>query len=108
MPANIPNGITQLFLDRNNIDDIPKSSPAPQPAPSVPCSTPSWSTCISTNSIESINGTQLCPFSLSSESLTDEALMPRLRYLRLDGNHLSPPVPLDIIMCFRHLKSIVI
>ncbi|KAK6321120.1 hypothetical protein J4Q44_G00080960 [Coregonus suidteri] len=24
MPANIPNGITQLFLDRNNIDDIPK------------------------------------------------------------------------------------
>ncbi|XP_052329705.1 prolargin-like [Oncorhynchus keta] len=60
------------------------------------------------NSIESINGTQLCPFSLSSESLTDEALMPRLRYLRLDGNHLSPPVPLDVIMCFRHLKSIVI
>ncbi|XP_020341991.1 prolargin [Oncorhynchus kisutch] len=60
------------------------------------------------NSIESINGTQLCPFSLSSESLTDEALMPRLRYLRLDGNHLSPPVPLDVIMCFRHLKSIVV
>lgn len=24
MPANIPNGIAQLFLDRNNIDNIPK------------------------------------------------------------------------------------
>ncbi len=24
MPAGVPNGIIQLFLDRNNIDDIPK------------------------------------------------------------------------------------
>lgn len=24
MPAGLPNGLIQLFLDRNNIDDIPK------------------------------------------------------------------------------------
>nr|XP_046240117.1 prolargin [Scatophagus argus] len=59
------------------------------------------------NSIESINGTLLCPFSLQ-EHLNDENLVPKLRYLRLDGNHLSPPIPLDVIMCFRHLRSIVL
>ncbi|XP_071373921.1 prolargin [Centroberyx affinis] len=59
------------------------------------------------NSIESINGTQICPYSLQAD-VSDHSLVPRLRYLRLDGNHLSPPVPLDVIMCFRHLHSIVI
>ncbi|XP_069566158.1 prolargin [Brachyistius frenatus] len=59
------------------------------------------------NSIESINGTQICPYSLQVDP-SDHSLVPRLRYLRLDGNHLSPPVPLDVIMCFRHLHSIVI
>lgn len=59
------------------------------------------------NSIESINGTLLCPYSLEVEP-EDHSLMPRLRYLRLDGNHLSPPIPMDVIMCFRHLHSIVI
>ncbi|XP_041837652.1 prolargin [Melanotaenia boesemani] len=59
------------------------------------------------NSIENINGTQICPFSLQAD-LSDNSLVPRLRYLRLDGNHLSPPIPLDVIMCFRHLHSIVI
>ncbi|XP_068450473.1 prolargin [Clinocottus analis] len=59
------------------------------------------------NAIESINGTQICPYSLEAE-LSDPSLVPRLRYLRLDGNHLSPPIPLDVIMCFRRLHSIVI
>ncbi|XP_028260748.1 prolargin [Parambassis ranga] len=59
------------------------------------------------NSIESINGTQICPYNLQVD-LGDHSLVPRLRYLRLDGNHLSPPIPLDVIMCFRHLHSIVI
>ncbi|KAF7660666.1 hypothetical protein LDENG_00276950 [Lucifuga dentata] len=59
------------------------------------------------NSIESLNGTQICPYSLEAEP-QDHSLLPRLRYLRLDGNHLSPPVPLDVIMCFRHLRSVVI
>ncbi|KAJ4927353.1 hypothetical protein JOQ06_015086 [Pogonophryne albipinna] len=62
------------------------------------------------NSIESINGTQICPYSLEADPSdhSDHSMGPRLRYLRLDGNHLSPPIPLDVIMCFRHLHSIVI
>ncbi|XP_035008344.1 prolargin [Hippoglossus stenolepis] len=59
------------------------------------------------NSIESINGTLICPNGLQGD-LNDHSHGPRLRYLRLDGNHLSPPIPLDVIMCFRHLYSIVI
>ncbi|KAM4588345.1 prolargin [Odontesthes bonariensis] len=59
------------------------------------------------NSIESINGTQICPYSLQADQ-SDNSLVPSLRYLRLDGNHLSPPIPMDVIMCFRHLHSIVI
>ncbi|XP_068598557.1 prolargin [Brachionichthys hirsutus] len=59
------------------------------------------------NSLERINGTLMCPTSLDAGS-RDESLAPRLRYLRLDGNHLSPPIPLEVIMCFRHLRSIVL
>ncbi|XP_042353091.1 prolargin [Plectropomus leopardus] len=59
------------------------------------------------NTIESINGTSICPYSLQADP-DDLSQVPRLRYLRLDGNHLSPPIPLDVIMCFRHLHSIVI
>ncbi|XP_068171240.1 prolargin [Antennarius striatus] len=59
------------------------------------------------NSIESINGTLMCPIALGV-AYNDDNLVPRLRYLRLDGNHLSPPIPLDVIMCFRHLRSIVL
>ncbi|XP_010879394.1 prolargin isoform X1 [Esox lucius] len=145
MPANIPNSIAQLFLDRNNIEDIPKDyfqgffnlafvrlnynqlsdKGVPKAVFNVSTlldlhlahnqltSVPLFNSQLehlhlNHNSIESINGTQLCPVSLSSPSLHDEVLMPRLRYLRLDGNHLSPPVPLDVVMCFRHLRSIVI
>ncbi|CAL8356318.1 unnamed protein product [Gadus morhua 'NCC'] len=59
------------------------------------------------NSIESINGTRICPQSPTSD-YGDITLVPKLRYLRLDGNHLSPPLPMDVAMCFRHLHSIVI
>ncbi|XP_061688350.1 prolargin [Syngnathoides biaculeatus] len=59
------------------------------------------------NTIENINGTLICPRSLQADT-SDSNLIPRLRYLRLDGNQLSPPIPLDVIMCFRHLHSIVI
>lgn len=62
---------------------------------------------LNNNNIDSINGTELCPFPVMSTLLSEEDL-PRLSYLRLDGNHLSPPIPMDVIMCFRRLKSIVI
>ncbi|KAJ7415873.1 hypothetical protein BTVI_36999 [Pitangus sulphuratus] len=57
-----------------------------------------------------INGTQICPTSLVSiQDFSPSNLdgVPRLRYLRLDGNLLKPPIPLDLMMCFRLLQSVV-
>lgn len=144
MPAGVPPGLIQLFLDRNRIDDIPKDyfqgfshlafvrlNYNQLSDKGVPKAVFNISTLLDLqlshnqlasvplfnghlehlhldhNSIESINGTLLCPHGLQAE-LSDNSLVPRLRYLRLDGNHLSPPIPVDVIMCFRHLHSIVI
>lgn len=144
MPDGVPNGLIQLFLDRNHIDDIPrdyfkgfthlafvrlnynqlsdKGLPKAifnistlldlQLSHNQLASVPLFSSHLEHlhldhNSIEVINGTQICPFSLETD-VSDQSLAPKLRYLRLDGNHLSPPIPVDVIMCFRHLHSIVI
>ncbi|KAI1890539.1 hypothetical protein AGOR_G00154730 [Albula goreensis] len=144
MPSNVPQNIYQLFLDRNNIEDIPrdyfrnfpnlafvrlnynqlsdKGIPkkvfnvsnlldlhlAHNKLNTVPIFNHKLEHLyLNNNNIESINGTELCPFPVMSTILNEEDL-PKLRYLRLDGNHLSPPIPMDVIMCFRHLKSIVI
>ncbi|CAJ1051701.1 prolargin isoform X2 [Xyrichtys novacula] len=144
MPAGVPHGLIQLFLDKNNIDDVPKDyfkafthlafvrlnrnqlsdKGLPKNVFNVTtlldlqlshnqlASVPHFSSHLEHlhldhNSIESINGTQICPYSIDAV-MSDHNLVPSLRYLRLDGNHLSPPIPLDVIMCFRHLHSIVI
>ncbi|XP_076845320.1 prolargin [Brachyhypopomus gauderio] len=144
MPPNVPSSIFQLFLDRNNIEDIPqgyfkdfsnlafirlnynqltdKGLPkmvfnvstlldlhlAHNKLASVPLFNGHLEHLhLNHNNIETINGTEICPFSVA-EDMHDSNNVPNLRYLRLDGNHLSPPIPLDVIMCFRHLHSIVI
>ncbi|XP_041639190.1 prolargin [Cheilinus undulatus] len=144
MPVGIPNGLIQLFLDKNSIDDIPKDyfkdfthlafvrlnrnqlsdKGIPKNVFNISTlldlqlshnqlsSVPKFSSHLEHlhldhNSIESINGTLICPYSIEAV-MNDHDLTPRLRYLRLDGNHLSPPIPVDVIMCFRHLHSIVI
>ncbi|XP_046878829.1 keratocan [Hypomesus transpacificus] len=60
------------------------------------------------NRIKSVNGSEICP--VSAEVLEDYVNdgVPRLRYLRLDGNQIKPPIPRDVITCFRLLQSIVI
>ncbi|XP_007522177.1 prolargin [Erinaceus europaeus] len=65
---------------------------------------------LNNNSIEKINGTQICPNNLVAfhDFSSDLENVPHLRYLRLDGNHLKPPIPLDLMMCFRLLQSVVI
>ncbi|KAL6111662.1 prelp [Pungitius sinensis] len=144
MPAGVPNSLIQLYLDKNNIDDVPKDyfsglhhlafvrlnynqlsdkglpkyvfnittlldlQLSHNQITSVPLFNGRLEHLhLNHNSIESINGTQICPYSLHADP-SDLSLVPSLRYLRLDGNQLSPPIPLDVIMCFKHLHSIVI
>ncbi|KAM9443831.1 prolargin [Clarias gariepinus] len=143
MPANIPHSIAQLFLDRNNIEDIPQNyfkgftnlafvrlnynhltnKGLPKMVFNVSTlldlhlahnnltTVPLFNLHLehlhlNNNNIESINGTELCPFTLSD--VPDPDNVPKLRYLRLDGNQLTPPIPMDVIMCFRNLHSLMI
>ncbi|XP_029429690.1 prolargin [Rhinatrema bivittatum] len=65
---------------------------------------------LNNNAIEKINGTEICPSPyLTYEVFTNEPeKAPSLRYLRLDGNQLKPPIPLDLMLCFRFLQSVII
>ncbi|XP_054608807.1 keratocan [Dunckerocampus dactyliophorus] len=58
------------------------------------------------NNIKSVSGSNICPVDV--ETMTANDSTPRLRYLRLDGNNIEPPIPRDVILCFRLLRSIVI
>ncbi|XP_047245210.1 keratocan [Girardinichthys multiradiatus] len=60
------------------------------------------------NKIASVNGSSVCPISVDPLDDSVNESVPRLRYLRLDGNKISPPIPRDVVMCFRLLRSIVI
>ncbi|XP_007893501.1 keratocan [Callorhinchus milii] len=61
------------------------------------------------NQIKRINGTQICPTPVGSiDQYPPKELLPRLRYLRLDGNGIKPPIPLNVMICFRLLSGIVI
>uniref|UniRef100_A0A8C7YAU7 Proline/arginine-rich end leucine-rich repeat protein n=1 Tax=Oryzias sinensis TaxID=183150 RepID=A0A8C7YAU7_9TELE len=145
MPAGVPAGLVQLFLDKNRIDDIPKDyfegfthlafvrlNHNQLSDKGIPKSVFNLSSLmdlqlshnqlsmvprfnshlqhlhLNHNSIESINGTEICPYNLQVTVQHGEDLFCHSRYLRLDGNHLSPPIPMDLFMCFRHLHSIVI
>ncbi|XP_043093703.1 keratocan [Puntigrus tetrazona] len=58
------------------------------------------------NKIKSVNGSDICPPGALDDYLDEKA--PRLRYLRLDGNEIKPPIPRDLMMCFRLLRAVVI
>ncbi|XP_058481512.1 keratocan [Solea solea] len=60
------------------------------------------------NMIKSVNGSNICPVSVDTIDDSVNESVPRLRYLRLDGNEIKPPISRDIILCFRLLTSIVI
>lgn len=65
-------------------------------------------TSISFSSFSGVHSDNVCPVAIN---IMDDAVgenVPRLRYLRLDGNEIKPPIPRDIILCFRLLRSIVI
>nr|XP_057933166.1 keratocan [Doryrhamphus excisus] len=58
------------------------------------------------NNIKSVSSSNICPVDLDTMDANDS--YPRLRYLRLDGNDIEPPIPRNVILCFRLLRSIVI
>ncbi|KAK9404498.1 prolargin [Crotalus adamanteus] len=146
MPPGVPKAIHQLFLDKNQIDNIPnnyfkdfsnlafirlnynklsdKGLPldtfnitnllvlhlAYNNLTSIPYISPRLEHLyLNDNSIQKINGTQICPTDLVSlhAASSDLENVPRLRYLRLDGNLLKPPIPLDLMLCFRLLQSVI-
>ncbi|XP_048867407.1 keratocan [Brienomyrus brachyistius] len=63
---------------------------------------------LSHNLIKSVNGTSICPGPTDAPDSYTEDQIPRLRYLRLDGNDVQPPIPLDLLICFRLLTAVVI
>ncbi|KAJ8381622.1 hypothetical protein SKAU_G00024000 [Synaphobranchus kaupii] len=60
------------------------------------------------NKIKSVNGTEICPVPIGTLDESANESGPRLRYLRLDGNEIKPPISWDLIICFRLLRAIVI
>ncbi|XP_074553938.1 keratocan [Halichoeres trimaculatus] len=60
------------------------------------------------NQIKSVSGSTVCPVDPDSVDDSVNDSIPRLRYLRLDGNAIKPPIPREVILCFRLLRSIVI
>ncbi|XP_063786569.1 keratocan [Pseudophryne corroboree] len=60
------------------------------------------------NKIKNISGTIICPNEVKEPFDPHFPHGPRLRYLRLDGNEIQPPIPLDLIICFRLLQAVVI
>ncbi|KAM4676697.1 keratocan isoform 1-T3 [Discoglossus pictus] len=60
------------------------------------------------NKIKRVNGTEICPNDVIEEFDPYFPQGPRLRYLRLEGNEIQPPIPLELIICFRLLQTVVI
>lgn len=53
-----------------------------------------------------VNSSDICPPGALDDYLDEKG--PHLRYLRLDGNEIKPPIPRELMMCFRLLRAIVI
>ncbi|XP_068611491.1 keratocan [Brachionichthys hirsutus] len=60
------------------------------------------------NNIKAVVGSNVCPVSIDTLDDSVNESVPRLRYLRLDGNEIKPPIPRDVVLCFRLLTSIFI
>ncbi|KAG7250995.1 hypothetical protein CRUP_003556 [Coryphaenoides rupestris] len=98
VPANVFNmsSILELQLSHNQLTEVPFIARGLEHL------------YLDHNRIKSLNGSNFCP--VSTEALEDYAndSAPKLRYLRLDGNDIPPPIPRDVVTCFRLLRSIVI
>ncbi|KAI1888093.1 hypothetical protein AGOR_G00181500 [Albula goreensis] len=98
LPRNIFNlsGILDLQLSHNQLTEVPL----------FPLTLEHLH--LDHNKIKSVNGSEICPVPIST--LDDNVIegRPRLRYLRLDGNQIKPPISRDLMVCFRLLRAVVI
>ncbi|OCT87547.1 keratocan [Xenopus laevis] len=145
MPPGLPLNTVQLYLDNNNIEEIPKNYFSGIPRitfiqlnynklsdTGVPDNVFNVSSILDLqlsyneltsvpivnghlerlhldhNKIKNINETISCPEAVKEEFDPHFPQAPRLRYLRLDGNDIQPPIPLDLMICFRLLQTVVI
>ncbi|CAB1346151.1 unnamed protein product [Coregonus sp. 'balchen'] len=110
MPLGLPITLTQLFLDNNAIEKIPADyfKGLPKVAFLRLNRNKLGNDGLPKNvfNISSILDLQLSHNQLTQDYATETA--PKLRYLRLDGNEIKPPIPRDLMVCFRLLRSIVI
>lgn len=56
-----------------------------------------------------VNVSVICPTTSTLPADQDSfSYGPHLSYLRLDGNEIKPPVPMDLMNCFRLLQTLII
>ncbi|KAK1168821.1 hypothetical protein AOXY_G9700 [Acipenser oxyrinchus oxyrinchus] len=98
LPKNIFNVSTMLDLQlsHNQLTKVPLTHPSLQHLH------------LDHNKIKSVNGTMICPMPIGTIDDYFHEKTPNLRYLRLDGNEIRPPIPMDLMMCFRRLQAVVI
>ncbi|CAH2277706.1 keratocan [Pelobates cultripes] len=145
MPTGLPSNTIQLYLDNNNIEEIPKNyfNEIPNIAfirlnynkladAGVPINVFNITSLLDLqlshneltnipmvnghlerlhldhNKIKNISGNIICPKEVIEEYDPYFPRGPRLRYLRLEGNEIKPPIPLDLIICFRLLQAVII
>ncbi|XP_061618764.1 keratocan [Phyllopteryx taeniolatus] len=96
VPSNVFNisSILDLQLSHNLLTEVPLIPPGLEQL------------YLDHNNIKSVSGSNVCPIDINALDANNSA--PQLRYLRLDGNDIEPPIPRDVILCFRLLRSIVI
>ncbi|TRY90357.1 hypothetical protein DNTS_006486 [Danionella cerebrum] len=96
IPKNVFNltSILDLQLSHNQLTEVPAISSALEHLH------------LDHNKIKSVNSSDICPPGALDEYVEENG--PHLRYLRLDGNEIEPPIPRELMMCFRLLRAIVI
>ncbi|XP_004285163.1 keratocan [Orcinus orca] len=62
------------------------------------------------NKIKNVNVSVICPTTPITLPAEHDSFSygPHLRYLRLDGNEIKPPIPMDLMTCFRLLQAVII
>ncbi|XP_004623840.1 keratocan [Octodon degus] len=61
------------------------------------------------NKIQSVNVSRICPTPITLRADQDVFIHgPQLSYLRLDGNEIKPPIPMDLMTCFKLLQAVII